>query len=215
MHESEKWKWSRSVVCDPQPPHGLQPTRLLCPWDFLGKSTGVRCHCLLSNIVLFVYIHSMQLIKFILIFVSFCWDTGLPSCYWATILPWNLILLSLMWNLASICPFLQDISNIWRNISCANLFIYSRIYMAWLFKILYVTWSWVSFFSHLLSLEFTQSHYIVIIVLCTELNTILKGCLSLTHFNSNSPTIKNFYSQTFHILFTWAHFHLWKTYYGT
>ena len=24
--------------------HGLQPTRLLCPWDFPGKSTGVGCH---------------------------------------------------------------------------------------------------------------------------------------------------------------------------
>ena len=47
MHESEKWKGSRSVVYDPQRPHGLQPTRLLRPWDFLGKSTGVGCHCLL------------------------------------------------------------------------------------------------------------------------------------------------------------------------
>ena len=28
-------------------PHGLLPTRLLRPWDFLGKSTGVGCHCLL------------------------------------------------------------------------------------------------------------------------------------------------------------------------
>ena len=28
-------------------PHGLQPTRLLCPWDFPGKNTGVGCHCLL------------------------------------------------------------------------------------------------------------------------------------------------------------------------
>ena len=28
-------------------PHGLQPTRLLHPWDFPGKSTGVGCHCLL------------------------------------------------------------------------------------------------------------------------------------------------------------------------
>ena len=44
---SEKWKWSRSVVSDSQWPHGLQPTRLLCPWDFPGKSTGVGCHCLL------------------------------------------------------------------------------------------------------------------------------------------------------------------------
>ena len=47
MHESEKWKWSRSVVSDPQRPHGLQPTRLLHPWDSPGKSTGVGCHCLL------------------------------------------------------------------------------------------------------------------------------------------------------------------------
>ena len=46
MHESEKWKWSRSVVSDPQRPHGLQPTRLLRPWDFPGKSTGVGWQCL-------------------------------------------------------------------------------------------------------------------------------------------------------------------------
>ena len=47
VHESEKWKWSRSIVCNSSPPHGLQPTRLLHPWDFPGKSTGVGCHCLL------------------------------------------------------------------------------------------------------------------------------------------------------------------------
>ena len=28
-------------------PHGLQPTRLLRPWGFPGKSTGVGCHFLL------------------------------------------------------------------------------------------------------------------------------------------------------------------------
>ena len=48
MHESEKWKWSCSVVSDSSQPHGLQPTRLLHPWDFPGKSTGVGCHCLLQ-----------------------------------------------------------------------------------------------------------------------------------------------------------------------
>ena len=48
-YESEKWKWSRSVVSDSQQPHGLQPTRPLHPWDFPGKSTGVGCHCLLQN----------------------------------------------------------------------------------------------------------------------------------------------------------------------
>ena len=47
MHESEKWKWSHSVVSDSSWPHGLQPTRLLHPWDFPAKSTGVGCHCLL------------------------------------------------------------------------------------------------------------------------------------------------------------------------
>ena len=46
MHESEKCKWSCSVVSDSSRPHGLQPTRLLHPWDFPGKSTGVGCHCL-------------------------------------------------------------------------------------------------------------------------------------------------------------------------
>ena len=47
MHESEKWKGSRSVMSDSSQPHGLQPTTLLRPWDSPGKSTGVGCHCLL------------------------------------------------------------------------------------------------------------------------------------------------------------------------
>ena len=47
MHKSEKWNWSRSVMPDSSWPHGLQPTRLLHPWGFPGKSTGVGCHCLL------------------------------------------------------------------------------------------------------------------------------------------------------------------------
>ena len=49
MHESEKWKWVRSVVSDSSWPHGLQPTRILRPWDFPGKSTGVECRCLLHE----------------------------------------------------------------------------------------------------------------------------------------------------------------------
>ena len=44
---SSEWKWSRSVMSDSSQPHGVQPTRLLCPWDFPGKSTWVGCHCLL------------------------------------------------------------------------------------------------------------------------------------------------------------------------
>ena len=34
MHESEKGKWSRSVVSHSQQPHGLQPTGLLHPWEW-------------------------------------------------------------------------------------------------------------------------------------------------------------------------------------
>ena len=30
--------------------HGLQPTRLLCPWDCPGKNTGVGSHSLLQGI---------------------------------------------------------------------------------------------------------------------------------------------------------------------
>ena len=35
-------------------PYGLQPDRLLCPWDLPGKNTGVGCHALLQHLA---YIH--------------------------------------------------------------------------------------------------------------------------------------------------------------
>ena len=31
-------------------PHGLQPTRLFCPWDLPGKNTGMGFHFLLQGI---------------------------------------------------------------------------------------------------------------------------------------------------------------------
>ena len=68
MHESEKWKWSHSVVSDPQRPHGLQPTRLLHPWDFPVKSTGVGCHFLLR---IFSLGHSHQVTRF--------WDASVSA----------------------------------------------------------------------------------------------------------------------------------------
>ena len=30
--------------------YGLYPARLLCPWNFPGKDTGVGCHALLQGI---------------------------------------------------------------------------------------------------------------------------------------------------------------------
>ena len=41
---------SHSVMSDSLWPHGLLPTRLLCPWDSPGKNTGVGCHSLLQRI---------------------------------------------------------------------------------------------------------------------------------------------------------------------
>ena len=38
---------SRSAVLDSLRPHGLWPTRLLCPWDSPGKNTGLGCQFLL------------------------------------------------------------------------------------------------------------------------------------------------------------------------
>ena len=39
-----------SVMSNSLRPHGLQPARLLCPWNFPGKHTGVGCHFPLRGI---------------------------------------------------------------------------------------------------------------------------------------------------------------------
>ena len=48
---SNAWKWKvkvKTLSCIRLlATHGLQPTRLLRPWDFPGRSTGVGCHRLL------------------------------------------------------------------------------------------------------------------------------------------------------------------------
>ena len=46
------WSISLSVMSDPLWPHGLGLPRLFCPWDFLGKNTGVGSHFLLQEIFL-------------------------------------------------------------------------------------------------------------------------------------------------------------------
>ena len=38
-----------SVASDSLQPRGLQPARLLCPWDSPGKNPGVGCHALLQG----------------------------------------------------------------------------------------------------------------------------------------------------------------------
>ena len=48
-NESEE-SVSLSVMSYSLWPHGLEPARLLCPWNSLGKNTGVGCHSLLQGI---------------------------------------------------------------------------------------------------------------------------------------------------------------------
>ena len=50
--QSESKSVSHSVLSDSLQPRGLQPARLLCPWDFPGKNTGVGCYFLLQEIFL-------------------------------------------------------------------------------------------------------------------------------------------------------------------
>ena len=54
-----------SVMSNSLQVYGLQPSRLLCPWDSLGKNTGVGCHSLLFGI-----------------FPTQGWNPGLLRCRW-------------------------------------------------------------------------------------------------------------------------------------
>ena len=42
---------SRSVMSDFLQPSGLQPAKLLCPWDFPGKATRASCCFLLQGVL--------------------------------------------------------------------------------------------------------------------------------------------------------------------
>ena len=65
-----------SVMSNSLQPHGLEPTRLLCPWDFSGKNTGIGCHFLLQGLFLTqeLNLHLLRLLhcKWILYY----WATG-------------------------------------------------------------------------------------------------------------------------------------------
>ena len=59
MHESEV---AQSCPTLSNPMDCMQPTRLLHPWDFPGKITGVGCHCLLCKASL-SFTNSWSLLK--------------------------------------------------------------------------------------------------------------------------------------------------------
>ena len=69
--------WSiASVMPNSLGPHGLQPTRLLCPWNSPGKNTGVvampscrgkpiyMCTCVCVCVCIYIYIHIYNLNSF-------------------------------------------------------------------------------------------------------------------------------------------------------
>ena len=52
-----------SVMSDSLRPHGLDLTRLLCPWDFPGKNAEVGCHFLLQGIFQGLNPHLLSLLN--------------------------------------------------------------------------------------------------------------------------------------------------------
>ena len=51
---------SRTVVSDSLRPHGLQPIRLLSPWDSAGKNTVMGCQ---YNVVLLSTVQQSESVK--------------------------------------------------------------------------------------------------------------------------------------------------------
>ena len=69
--------FNRSIMSSSLWPYGLLPSRLLCPWDFSGKNTGVGCHFLLQGIFLTQELNlSLLLGKWIL----YRWAPGPVPC---------------------------------------------------------------------------------------------------------------------------------------
>ena len=77
-------------------PHGLWPIRLLCPWGFPGKNTGVGCHFFLQGIFL------TQGSNLCLLY----WKAGaLPLSHQCVVAPsmWPWTNFWIFWALASLC----------------------------------------------------------------------------------------------------------------
>ena len=65
-----KWSVNLSVESNSLWSHGLSPARLLCPWDFSGKNTGVGRHFLLQGIFVtqglnLVLLHCRQILYYL------------------------------------------------------------------------------------------------------------------------------------------------------
>ena len=91
---------SHSVVSSSSRLHGVYPTRLLCPWDFPGKNTGVGFHFLLLWIFLTGELNGGLLhCRWILYQLSY---QGSPNCVSEGIFPQST---SICWVCVCVCFF--------------------------------------------------------------------------------------------------------------
>ena len=87
IHESETWKWSRSVVSDSSRCRGLQPTRLLCP----TMSQKSHCDIIPSSLCLYYTLGRLgrQYDVVWLLDHIVCVCTQLLSHVWPFVTPWT------------------------------------------------------------------------------------------------------------------------------
>ena len=98
MHESEKWKWSCSVVSDSSWPHGLQPTRLLRPHQLRHLDTQETPALPLSTVLPIVLFSAI-------------WNNERKLFTFRKYTDWNIIfgksvlktLIDIVWGSVSIC----------------------------------------------------------------------------------------------------------------
>ena len=198
MHESEKWKWSRSVVSDPQRPHGLQPTRLFRPWYFPGKSTGVGCHCLLHPPPLETTISTLYFQRFDY-FSNFIYVESLSVCLFVT----SLFLLSYCTPSSSMLPQITELSPFMRlNNIPLNVYTTFRLsvdgHLGCLLLWIMLQWTWecrnpseilISIFGSL-HLEIGLLNLMVVLFFFVEETIFIVFHTGCTTLHSNQPCIR-------------------------
>ena len=102
---SWKWKWSRSVVSDSSKPHGLQPTRLLRPWDF-RTAIKKRYHSWWDHFPADVHFHVFQC------FAIFT-NISAPDIFMQMLLTWEDLFL--WFKTLCLCLEISDLSSRYSN----------------------------------------------------------------------------------------------------
>ena len=108
------------VVSNSLQPHGLQPTRLLCPWNSPGKKTGVSSHSRLQGIFLtqrsnLGFLHCRQILYHL---------SHQRSLYYIVVLCQSLSciqLLAIPWTIAHQAPLFMEFSRqeYWSGLPCS------------------------------------------------------------------------------------------------